>query len=77
MNTEFINEVKNLIVTEATKNGVNLSSEFSSTEAFKNAVIEFAFAALHDMGFDTEFVFDAIFGNGAFSELFTQLEAMA
>lgn len=70
MNTELLNNVKNLIIATANKDGRSLQDDFGTVEKFKDFVIAFTLRSLTEvMGMDISEAWDIVMGDGSFQTL--------
>lgn len=69
MNATLLNEIKNLFIDFANKEGIILAEHFETPDKFKEFIIAIVFTKLKELGLDTDKAFDAIFGAGAFKKL--------
>ena len=72
---ELLNKVQAFLVDQANAKGINLAADFATPEDFKQFVIGFAFKGLRDAGATVKEAYDAVMGDGAYSELSGNLHA--
>lgn len=67
--TQILNDVQQLLIDFANKEGIVLANDFATVDEFKRFVIGFTFKALTDIGLATDKAYDIIFGDGAYVEM--------
>jgi hypothetical protein len=72
---ELLNKVQAFLIDQANAKGINLAADFDGPEDFKKFVIGFAFKSLRDAGATVEEAYNAVMGDGAYSDLSGNLHA--